>query len=294
MLDVGFETPFDRRGLAVGSYVFRISHEGYAPVRVPFIVQRARTTHLRVPLLRPLAIPEGFVYVPPGPAILGGDEAAIRSLPREVADVPGFLMAVHEVTVAEYLAFVNAQPKGEAKPYLPRGSRKQGFAVLFWPEADGSWSYPRTWPDDRPITGITWEAATAYCAWRSIRDGVRYRLPTEREWEKACRGADGRPYPWGEAPPGGRANVPEAAEALSPLPIGSRPDDVSVFGIFDMIGNAAEWTRSGYDERLLHRVVRGGAWVPMTDEPRAAARFPVLTQDAPHYIGFRLVIDPPG
>jgi len=288
-------TPIVSRTLPRGSYLYEVSLPGYATARVPFQVVRHGRVKLNVRLLRPSAIPEGMVYVPAGPAIIGGDQKAIRSLPREVVDLPGFLIGEREVTVGEYVEFLAALPAGipdrrDEAGFVPRGGRKQRYAQLFWREEDGAWSYPRQWAPERPVSGIGWKAAVAYCQWKKRVTGVSYRLPSEREWEKAARGADGRPYPWGWAAPEG---LPTLQRTAGPMAVGSAPQDRSVFGVLDMTGNVAEWTLSSYDARLLHRVVRGGAWPPLVDTPRTAARFPALVGAPPYYVGFRVAADLP-
>jgi formylglycine-generating enzyme required for sulfatase activity len=107
---------------------------------------------------------------------------------------------------------------------------------------------------------VSWNDATAYCAWRAQRDGLPWRLPTRREREALTRGADGRAFPWGDAfdwtwTNGGRSRAQEG-----PLPAGSSPADVSPHGVLDLAGNVKEWCSSWQDRRTGHRAIRGGAW----------------------------------
>lgn len=121
---------------------------------------------------------------------------------------------------------------------------------------------------NRAVTNVTWFGARAYCEWAGMR------LPTEAEWEKAARGTDKRPYPWGTATP-----TPEHANIADhvgrTVDVGSHPRGASPYGAHDMSGNAWEWCEDWFNpdyyndtpkenpkgpEVGLNRVMRGGSW----------------------------------
>ncbi len=93
-----------------------------------------------------------------------------------------------------------------------------------------------------PVILIDWFDAVAYCRFRSERDGIEIRLPTELEWEKAARGTDGRFYPWGDHFDPTfclmRSSRPFLAQ---PEPVGTFPIDTSPYGVRDMAGGVREW-----------------------------------------------------
>ncbi|HEX6819078.1 MAG TPA: SUMF1/EgtB/PvdO family nonheme iron enzyme [Ktedonobacterales bacterium] len=118
-----------------------------------------------------------------------------------------------------------------------------------------------------------WHDAVAYADWLARQTGQPWRLPSEAEWEKAARGADGRIYPWGDSFDKARCNTSEGRNGPMTAPIGTYPTGASPYAAQDMAGNVWEWTSSIYKaypytphdgrERLdstANRVLRGGSW----------------------------------
>ena len=152
------------------------------------------------------------------------------------------------------------------------------------------------WWADRPATHLTWAEAAAYAAWLSERTGNRYRLPTEAEWEWAARALTGTAYPWGNEVGGWRARCAGCGTSWPPTsrvaPTGSYPPNR--WGLFDMHGNAAEWTADCWhrdhagapadgsartDGDCSRRVVRGGSYDTPPRAIRSAARIGKLADE---------------
>jgi formylglycine-generating enzyme required for sulfatase activity len=241
--------------------------------------------------------------IPGGPFVRGrnaGPNVPTNETPAATVWVQTFWMDRTEVTNAAYRACVAA---GGCERAGPR-----------YTDFDGA---------EQPITGVSWHHAVAYCAWSGKR------LPTEAEWEKAARGPDGEPYPWGDSPVdcehavikdarGRSCGVPKAQskpEVGKVLPVPARP--AYRYGLHDMIGNSWEWVADaatpsweacgaaceGTDPKgpcggaepcagHRQRVLRGGSWywdASHATSTRRRAHFPA--NEPFHHFGFRCADD---
>ena len=300
-------TPLDRTPLPMGSWLVVLRREGFRDVHYPVSIERNHDWTGTVRLLREEVIGAGFRYLPAGPFVCGGDGAARRSLPRERPDVGDLLVGEHPVTMEEYLEFLNdlarregveaglaRSPRRSAPDPVTSYLRADDARVLHLPESDPEGD---RWDPRLPVVGVTWYDAVAYCEWRSARDGRRYRLPTETEWEKAARGVDGRWFPWGWRFDPSLCNMEESRrERPAPVPVDEFPDDRSVYGVRGCAGNVEEWTATelveGRGSRArFGRVVRGGAWNSARSQTRCAARYDYATETCGDILGFRIVQD---
>jgi formylglycine-generating enzyme required for sulfatase activity len=163
---------------------------------------------------------------------------------------------------------------------------------------------------DHPVTYVSWHDANAFCTWLNHRvpgsmPGMVARLPTEAEWEKAARGADGRIYPWGSQEPNARlCNF--GSEVGDTTPVGQySPMGDSPSGCADMAGNVWEWTADWYGDAYYtnspgkdpggassgdSRVLRGGSWHYVDQSVRAASRDRLSPDFGYLNVGFRCAI----
>ncbi|MEL6180690.1 MAG: formylglycine-generating enzyme family protein, partial [Myxococcota bacterium] len=315
-------TPIDRIKLPMGRYIATLSYPGASPAVLSFRIERSASAIFNLHLYAQESIGDDFLYVPPGQARIGGDDQALSPLPRQTLPVGGFLIARFPVTLGEYLEFINAleaydpglaiahmpRTKGSgmlcrrsvAGHYEPVNHLIRGPARKRYPERQGYEWY-------LPVFGVSFFDAQAYIAWRSERDGRRYRLPSEVEWEKAARGGDGRIFSWGDHFDASLCKMARSRpEPSQPEPVGTFDADTSPYGVQDMVGGISEWTndvfaRPGptFEQRLrvdpelntFERVCRGGSWASTEHACRAASRIPLLPDQRVNHVGFRLALD---
>jgi formylglycine-generating enzyme required for sulfatase activity len=193
-----------------------------------------------------------MVYVPGGLFLQGEDGVDPEAGPAHPVELDPFYMDQTEVTLSQFELF--------RSEHVPR------------PEAPGN----SGGPSDHPAVGVPWRSAQAYCRWSGKE------LPTEAEWEKAARGPDGYLYPWGD----GRV-VWERARTPSQIdPVASFRADRSVYGVFDLAGNAREWCADNYAPDIYARdVERSGGVVRNPEGPNrpAVSGHRVIRGNAPHW-----------
>ncbi len=161
------------------------------------------------------------VEIPGGTFQMGRNDGPPQEQPQHPATVGKFFMDRTEVTNAAYAEFVKAM-NYEAPSHWFKGKPLPG-------------------QEEWPVVNVSPGDAQAFAAWRSKRDGVSYRLPTEEEWEFAARnGGAVKLYPWGDRWEQNRAVVREA----TPRAVGTYPDGKNRWGVVDLIGNVWEWTSS--------------------------------------------------
>ncbi len=243
------------------------------------------------------------VLVPAGDFTFGGPgpDSEVPARPARRVFVSAFRIDRYPVTVAAYASFLHAGGYRNRRHWTERGwawrSENGIVQPRFWGEAE--WSAYLS--PNHPVVGVSAHEADAYAAWCGAR------LPTEAEWEKACRGDDGRLYPWGASwvddACGMRGYGPRGT-----VPIGTFPRGRTALGVSDMVGSVWQWCRDvaddgespgdsdpwvdpdDYDDEAP-RVTRGGAWNTLRWSVCATSRnaYPPAAQFS--NLGFRLAED---
>lgn len=243
----------------------------------------------------------GLLKRVPGGHLRGGSTFHPRELVRRhTIFVREFEIAGSSVTVNQFAAFLNAGGYehdawwgDEGREWLREHAEGWGRQRRGRPEA---WEQQRNRPH-HPVVGVTCFEAEAYCRWLSAEKGCRVRLPTEDEWERAARGDDRRPYPWGEVFDPSLANTWES-DLRDTVPAASVSGDISPFGVMDMAGNVQEWTASPYTrfpgEVLPEgplRIVRGGSFNDTAYGSRTSYRRAYPPGYYFPFLGFRVAVD---
>ncbi len=217
-----------------------------------------------------------------------------REVPQRRVHVEAYRIGKYQVTNQEFRVFRDAGGY-EAREHWSDDGWKWLQRTLDEEEELPAWrrrqerKRPALWDDpdyglrrrNRPVVGITWYEAEAYCNWLTVHlrtvekvewigEGV-VRLPTEAEWEKAARGSDGRWWPWGNDWVESRTNTAEGGVG-STTPVGIYRGGASPYGVLDMAGNVWEWC-SDWFETDETRTLRGGSWYNDADLARAAYRY---------------------
>jgi formylglycine-generating enzyme required for sulfatase activity len=273
-----------------------------------------------------------FAWIAPGSFLMGQSQAERQELLRtkgqagydqyyqretqhHVTLTRGFFLQTGEVTVGQWRSFARAtgyrtEAERDGGVYLWSNGGWQKRAGLFW-EAPGFIQ------DDRhPVTCVSWNDAQEFIGWVNGSQGGVHRLPTEAEWEYACRAGSGTARYWGDSPDEAclYANVADLrAKSANPEWTVHPCDDgfhqtapvaryrANRLGLFDMLGNAYEWcsdwyggypsapvTDPGGPSGGAQRVARGGSWSAEPASARSAYRFAFAPDYRFDFLGFRL------
>lgn len=239
-----------------------------------------------------------MVLIPAGEFIMGTNKTDPENTHQKIGTVKPLYLDQHperKVTLDAYYIDRTEVTNAEYKRFIE---------AMQFPDLPSNWKN-ETYPEgmaDHPVIGITWHEALTYALWAGKR------LPTEAQWEKAARGTEGFEYPWGNEYVKGHANV-GIEDAKGTLPVRSKPQDVSPYGVYDMAGNVMEWTMDWYlpypgnthkDQRFgkTLKVLRGNAFQKAGHYFLDAYRYAFNRTEVPpdeffENVGFRCVMPVP-
>lgn len=198
-------------------------------------------------------------------------------------EIDGYKMGRYPVTNRQFQAFI-ADGGYETDEWWKDLQKADSLPNHRWTEAN------------RPVEGVSWYDAMAFCRWASDRMGLDIRLPTEQQWEKAARYPDDREYPWGNEFTSQLCNAKNELQETSA--VGIYPSGQSHLGLMDMAGNVWEWCLNKYDKPEMvepdvsgdDRAIRGGSWYYASDLVRCAIRFGLHPDARLNTLGFRVVL----
>ncbi|MCZ8064460.1 MAG: SAV_2336 N-terminal domain-related protein [Microcystis sp.] len=248
-----------------------------------------------------------MVAIPGGTFLMGTEDEEIEKLvkkfgwdgfrrerPQHQVTVPPFFMGKYPVTQAQWIAIA-------CRTYL-----KVELNLKLNPS--------RFRGDNRPVEEVNWYDAVEFCARLSKLTGREYRLPSEAEWEYACRAGTTTPFYFGETITGELANYrasgtyagePKGEDREQTTPVGQFPPNA--FGLYDMHGNVWEWCADTWHDNYDGAPTDGSAWIENGDDNRSPLRggswfydplycrsadrdYPYYyRRDYPYYSGFRVV-----
>jgi formylglycine-generating enzyme required for sulfatase activity len=239
-----------------------------------------------------------MVYIPASEFTMGSNDGDNDEKPPHKVQLDGYWIGKYEVTFDQYEKY--CEKTNKKKP----SDRDKGRGK-------------------RPVINVSWNDADEYCKWLSKKIGLKFKLPTEAQWEKAARGTDNRKYPWGDSPPSGKkVNFADKQVWLKDkyswadkdiddgyaytAPVESYPQGASPYGILNMAGNVWEWCNDWYGSDYYkkspgknpigptggtYRVMRGGGWDDFAGFIRCALRSRYYPSYRYLVVGFRICQD---
>jgi len=233
-----------------------------------------------------LALEPKLVSIPGGSFLMGSDSGQDCERPIHRVTVDSFLLAMTQVTNAEYERFLRAT---------------SALPPPFW--QDPNFNHPQ-----QPVAGVSWHEAARYCGWLTAETGRTFRLPTEAEWEYAARaGLDQKSFPWGDDPP---QSLPGYATRWCTGPESVALDLPNAFGLYNMCDNVHEWCSDWYDPNYYavspernprgpgdsslkpaRRSSRGGSWRHHIKVSRCSARSSIPPDFRYADYGFRVACE---
>jgi formylglycine-generating enzyme required for sulfatase activity len=316
--------------LKPGKYHIEITARGYQPEKnwITLAAGEDKTIDMQLKKLSATitnSLEMQFVFIDPGTFEMGSDAKHNAGFQDEqkhtVTLTKGYYLLKAEVTVGSFQTFItetgyktDAETTGGCWINTKGGGWKK--------KNENNWKNPGS-PETAsvqqrnklPVTCVSWNDAHAFIKWLITKEGKTYALPTEAEWEYACRAGTTTPFAFGNCLSSDQANYGGIDQMFSdcksgfrlnrkkPIPVASL--SANPWGLFDMHGNIAEWCADWYGpypSRTMidpkgpssgtDRVLRGCHWLNTASECRSAKRSNFSPGSASDAIGFRLVMRP--
>jgi formylglycine-generating enzyme required for sulfatase activity len=282
-------------------------------------LQEAWAAHLKTPAMAEDQLGIRLALIPAGEFTMGSP-AGLKRHNGWMADAETehlvritrpFYLSVHEVSRAAFRVFVEETGYESDAEKGSEGDWGMNPATGKFESGLGcTWRDPRfEQTDEHPVVSVSWHDATAFCRWLSRKEKATYRLPTEAEWEYACRAGTEGQFAFGDSLSSAQANCNgeqgyNGAEA-GPNHLGTVPRGTfaaNAFGLFDLHGNAWEWCADWYapyagegaddptgpSEGAL-RIMRGGGWHNSAYWLRSALRLRFTPTSRSNNVGFRVL-----
>jgi formylglycine-generating enzyme required for sulfatase activity len=267
--------------------------------------QAIHAKHLRVPVVQTNSIGMKMALIPPGEFMMGSpadekDRLPVEGPQHRVRITRPFYLAIHDVTVRQFGMFVaDARYKTEAER---DGQGGYGYDGGQWRQkSEFNWRNTGfTQTGEHPVVNVSWNDAAAFCKWLSQKEGKTFCLPTEAQWEYACRAgtttkysfgddeSELKEYAWYASNGGGRTHA-----------VGARKSNA--WGLYDMHGNVWQWCDDWFGSYVASavvdptgpasgsdRVARGGCWRYVAGGCRSAGRAYSAPGDRFSDLGFRV------
>jgi formylglycine-generating enzyme required for sulfatase activity/serine/threonine protein kinase len=307
--------------LSIGKHHFRLTAAGFHPRELDVILKRGPNPPRVIALEQfdPIAVKAkkfknsldmDLVRIEAGTVHMGSPSEQVGHRDNEeprTEKIKTFYMGAHEVTVGAFRVFVQkATYRTDAERSRKGAWRFDADKKKLVQDPQCTWEHPG-WKqaEDEPVVCVTWHDAQAFCDWLSKQERRKYRLPTEAEWEYACRAGGSTAFHFGDSLDATQANFdgsrPYGKGDKGParnrtLRVGTfKPNE---WGLYDMHGNVWEWcadtyrkTPSSPPRAIVERVIRGGSWF----DPAVLCRSAYRSFDEPNLcspnLGFRIVCE---
>jgi formylglycine-generating enzyme len=265
-------------------------------------------------------VPLNFVPIQGGMFTMGSPTSELNhqsdEAPQHQVRLSAFYMSRYEVTVGEFRKFIEASgyrtdaEKGDGS-YFWNGNSVEKRAGINWHHGVSGRVRPKS-EENHPVVHVSWNDAVEYCKWLSRTTGKNYRLPTEAEWEYACRAGNSKPFNTGDNLTTSQANYDgnypynnnqKGENRQNTVPVNSFAPNA--WGLYNMHGNVwelcSDWygnygsgtvTNPAGPETGSYRVIRGGSWNYPAEDCRSAYRSLSSPDIRYNFVGFRPVFVP--